>query len=169
MAADDKKTPTPAQRAKAARAAARAAETASPGGARERPTSSLLQETGQGSFRERYVKAVQLGLNKEHCAAMAGCHPSTPREWECLAEEDAEAGRESMFTDFQTEIREALANLMAVCMGTVQNARLRGDWHAARWLLELNGYAKPKQVEVGGAADAKPIPILMLDEQDLQA
>lgn len=151
---------------KPARRKSRAAKRAGAGEAPPaRPVSSLLRQKGEGSFRSSYLRAIKLGLKKDHCARLAGCDPSTIREWEALALEDEAAGRESEYREFFAEVSATQAELMMACMATVQSARVRGDWHAARWLLELNGYRRP--VEVTGV-EGSAIPIVVLDAQDMQ-
>ncbi len=131
----------------------------------KRPGSRLLRETGEGCFTERYLGGIALNLNLEHAALFANCDPATVRQWDALAEQDRQDGRESIFTAFVLQVREQRAKTAANALGTVHRARRAGDWHAARYLLALQGYQPADKLELEHTGQVTYV----MDEQDLGA
>lgn len=128
------------------------------------PESSPGAGDGVPSFEDRYLEAIALGLKKKERAFFAGCDPSTPREWDELALEDFEAGRETVFTRFYIKVRQAETGRIADGLKMIVAARKAGDWRAAAWELERSGYgAPPKQINVQGSLQTGSFPT---DEQD---
>lgn len=105
---------------------------------------------GVPSFRDRYVEAILLGMKKQERAHYSGCDPSTPREFMALGLEDLSAGRETLFSTFYIEVRQAETERIALGLKTIQRARVAGDWHAARFELSLAGYVAPQKIEHSG-------------------
>lgn len=161
---------SPSKKAKAKRAAARreASKRKTPAlAAVARPNSKLLEEVsvdGVPSFEDKYLEAIALGLKKKERAFFAGCDASTPREWDELALEDFEAGRETVFTRFYVKVRQAETERIADGLRMIVSARKAGDWRAAAWELERSGYgAPPKQINVQGSLQTGTFPT---DDQD---
>ena len=148
------KRPTPSKTRKAKRPRVRRPDDGSP----------LLRETGEDCFTERYLKGVLLGLNKEDCAAAAGCDTSTVRYWEKKAAEARMAGKHDRFRAFSDAVRAERAKLNQLCIQTVQRARIHGDWRAAVWFLDRHGYAKDVEIDPkeGGGAIMR----VVIDRQD---
>ncbi len=99
----------------------------------------LLRDTNEGSFTDRYCKAVARGLNKTHAAQAAGCDPSTVRAWERAAEE-TEGVIDSPEATFLTAVKAARLQLIEGCIDKVTEAVEGGSWRAAIWMLQRNGY-----------------------------
>jgi len=68
-----------------------------------------------------------------------------------------------VFTRFDISVRKRHVKMVAECLGTINAAIEGGDWRAARWVLERNGYRAPKQVEHSGRVKTGSY---FMDEQD---
>lgn len=100
-----------------------------------------LEETGPDSIPARYLKAVDMGLIKGDAAAYCGVSATAVRQWEQQADIDWAAGIESQFTEFIGRVRRVRAEAAERNLGTIEDARRLGDWKAAAWLLERQGYS----------------------------
>lgn len=111
--------------------------------------SYLLDETGDESFPERYLNAILLGMTKKDAAAYCSASVSAVRAWEQQAEIDWEAGVETQFTEFTLRVRRARAEVAGRNLLTIEAARRGGDWKAAAWMLERNGYNQTTELDAG--------------------
>ena len=116
---------------------------------------------------KRYLEGVALGLNKVDCSHRARVRPRSVRQWyEWAADEESRGhtAETSPCIAFVERVEMVKSETAALCMGTIHRRRQAGDWRAAVWWLERNGYPRPP-TELSGAVEVKT-PQLVMDTQD---
>lgn len=156
---DKKRAKSKSDKARNARAAKRKREINGVG----RPVSTLLAQEGKNTFTDRYLTAVKDRLKSGACAQAAGCDRTVVTEWEALAQEDFEVGRDTQYTRFVLAVREAMVERTRTSLKNIAKAERAGDWHASRWFLGLDDYVPKAKIEHSGGVKTGDFEV---DDQD---
>ena len=96
----------------------------------------MVMDTGA---RERFLRAVEIGLPIMQCCAASGiCEGAFYGYWR-KAERDIADGktiRQSAYIKFVQEVKEAKAKFATKHLMNISNSADNGTWQASAWLLE---------------------------------